>query len=376
MIESLQRSVNVLVIGGGPSGLAIVATLINNTKLQVCWIDEHFTAGRLSKFPAVPSNTKTRLFVRYAEECAVPFAGEWKLRNLPQEDGCPLELAAEMVRELTVSMRDQHRGRLICKVGRCNELRTLGSGWRVTLTDGDAFLTEKVILATGSHPKCGPKLVKFSGKIIDPEMFLSSPPSIPIRDSDVIGVVGSSHTAILILKNLSELPIDQRPKIINFYQSPLRFAEYLPDGRIKYDNTGLKGEAAMWARKNILDCSTGSSEIICCDGLINRVHLEADTEMALHDEFLPKCTKLVWAIGYVRNELPIIQCENDDDKPLKVEGYNDQGQLFTPNSIIIPNLYGMGIAFPERVIDPSGGQEDAVGLWKFMCSAKKLISSW
>ena len=51
---------------------------------------------------------------------------------------------------------------------------------------------------------------------------------------DTIGVFGSSHSSVLVLRNLLENPAVSLKKVINLYRS------YLPDGRIKDDNTRLK----------------------------------------------------------------------------------------------------------------------------------------
>jgi hypothetical protein len=41
----------------------------------------------------------------------------------------------------------------------------------------------------------------------------------------------------------------------------------------------------------------------------------------------------------------------------------------------IPGLFGAGIAFPERVVDPHGNEEYAVGFWKFMKFAQNASYS-
>lgn len=65
-----------------------------------------------------------------------------------------------------------------------------------------------------------------------------------LKNEDNIAVIGSSHSAMLCLKNLWEL--NMRPKITNFYRSELKFALYLENGTIINDNSGLKGEVAEW----------------------------------------------------------------------------------------------------------------------------------
>jgi hypothetical protein len=51
-----------------------------------------------------------------------------------------------------------------------------------------------------------------------------------------VGVVGSSHSAILVLRNILEAA-NPPSKVVNLYRSPLLYAVYM-DGWIKYDNTG------------------------------------------------------------------------------------------------------------------------------------------
>ena len=59
-----------------------------------------------------------------------------------------------------------------------------------------------------------------------------------VSSEDTVCVIGSSHSAILVLINLLEM--EDGPKVLNLYRSPLRYAKYLPDGRIVLDNYGLK----------------------------------------------------------------------------------------------------------------------------------------
>lgn len=67
-----------------------------------------------------------------------------------------------------------------------------------------------------------------------------------------MGVIGASHSAILVLRNLYNLASSTHPKlrIKWFTRHPLRYAEER-DGWIFRDNTGLKGEVAVWAKENL-----------------------------------------------------------------------------------------------------------------------------
>lgn len=69
-------------------------------------------------------------------------------------------------------------------------------------------------------------------------------PHHQVKPDDVIGVVGSSHSAILVLRNLLNLPEGSIKKVVNLYRSPLLYAEY-KEGYILYDNTGESNARAL-----------------------------------------------------------------------------------------------------------------------------------
>lgn len=67
-----------------------------------------------------------------------------------------------------------------------------------------------------------------------------------------VAVIGASHSAILVLRNLYKIANTSHPnlRIKWFTRNKLRYAVKM-DGWILRDNTGLKGEAAEWARQNL-----------------------------------------------------------------------------------------------------------------------------
>ena len=176
-----------------------------------------------------------------------------------------------------------------------------------------------------------------------------SSPIIPLQDAldnqgikkhltpdDTIAVFGSSHSAILVLKNLVEANVKQ---IINFYRSPLRYAIPM-DGWILYDDTGLKGTTADWAREYI-------------DGQLPHNLIRVYSDNTHIDKYLQqKNIKVCYAIGFERRSLSI--------------SYDEKFQANTPAGMIAPGLFGLGIAFPEAKYNPIGLLEYRVGLWKFM----------
>jgi hypothetical protein len=217
--------------------------------------------------------------------------------------------------------------------------------WQIQLKNHDAISAKNVILAIGSKPKRLP----FSTDIV----------TIPLQDAmdsrrikshieadHTIAVFGSSHSAILALRNLVEGKVK---KIINFYRSPLRYAVYYDDW-ILFDDSGLKGPTAEWARQYV-------------DGELphNVERLYSNTENL--NERLSECDKAVYAVGFEKRTLPII--ENIEH----IKYVEECG-------IIAPGLFGLGIAFPEAKTNPLGFVEYRVGLWKFMDYLNRVMPIW
>ena len=137
--------------------------------------------------------------------------------------------------------------------------------------------------------------------------------------------------------------------MINVYRSPLKYAVYLDDW-ILFDDTGLKGHAAQWARENIdgvlperLErCWTGSED------LADKVAV---------------CDHAIYTVGFERRKLPEI-------KPWGQLDYNPT------NGIIAPGLFGLGIAFPAYAVDAYGYGQYRVGLKKFMDHLHDVLPLW
>lgn len=201
--------------------------------------------------------------------------------------------------------------------------------------------------------------------------------TIPVDQDTTIGVIGSSHSAIVLIMNLYELATSTHPrmKIKWFTRRPLSYAVYM-DGWILRDNTGLKGASADFARAHLEDDKllTKSSPV---SRFLEKVDCSADEDGAFHAH-LPQCTHLVQAIGYRADPMPDLRI---DGRPVENLGYDASTGLFhsspakgnSATAATIPGLSGAGIAFPERVVDPAGNTEHAVGLWKFMRYLKTVV---
>ena len=80
------------------------------------------------------------------------------------------------------------------------------------------------------------------------------------------------------------------------------------------------------------------------------------------NDYLYGCDKAVYPIGF-KSRIPSIK---------------DFGELHhdANTGIIAPGLFGAGIAFPRQVIDPFGGKELNVGLFKFMNDIRAMVPLW
>ncbi|KAI5925894.1 pyridine nucleotide-disulfide oxidoreductase-domain-containing protein [Camillea tinctor] len=395
-----------VVVGAGPGGITVVGNLLEQQQRlgqkKLVWVDPKFEAGRVNaSYREVPSNTTVKLFLQFANEVA-PFQqivestpkpnAVTNLQDLPQDQGCSLRYAADLCLMLTEGLLrnpDVQQQRSSVTAATLDE-RT--NSWKVSLDNGETVTTPHVVLCTGSNPiskrlsileeKAGGTSIQAIDldTALTPTLLAKTfSPSDPIT----VGVVGASHSAILVLMNLVNLATSSHPKlrIKWFTRNKLRYAEYMV-GWILRDNTGLKGQAATWARENLDEDTFSTSPV---SKVIKKVWTAENEDQAYSSE-LPQCTHLVQAVGYVRNPLPQLKTIGKDDaapESLKVEFDNDTGRFFkvtessnNSKQDYVPGLFGAGIAFPERVTDPYNNVEYAVGFWKFMKFAKRVVPEW
>lgn len=356
------------VVGAGPAGLALVATLLDNGIVPILWVDPAFNAGRLVRYAEVPSNTKVKLFTQYtmtsphlaaiSEVALAPF------KDMDPEMGCCLGHAQCMVAALTAAIRTEYKDKVTLHTGSVSGLQRLDSGaWQLD----NLACAQKVYLATGSHARPAvPDALPLSSsgpRTLELEDMLM-PSRIPglVSPEDVVGVVGSSHSAVLVLRNLLELG-EKAPKVVvNLFRSPLLYAQYMAD-YILYDNTGLKGVAADWAHDKL---DTKAFELT---GRLQRVCVKGEGGPAASAVALSECTAVVYAVGFDPNTPPSICISVGGQVLPKVEHDPLTGCILGAEGV-----RGFGIAFPERVTDPHGNVEYSVGLWKFMRYVRSALA--
>jgi len=333
------------VIGAGPAGIAAVGRLLDHgiAPEEIAWIDPEFTAGDLGgKWRAVPGNTHVASFLYYltaSPSFRFAEAPHFELNDIDPEETCPLGLVADPL--VWISQRLCERVAVYRTIA--TELSLQNRHWTVDTERGE-ITSKNVILAVGSVPK---KLA-YAGldeipveAALDPQKLAQQP-----LEGATVAVFGSSHSAMIALPNLLANPVK---KVINFYQSPLRYAVYLEDW-ILFDDTGLKGKAACWARENI-------------DGVYpERLERYSVRSPEFH-EILQECDHVVYTVGFERRQLPL----TPQWGPLEYNAHN---------GILAPGLFGIGIAFPEYRTDPLGFGQHRVGLQKFMERCNDALPLW
>ncbi|KTD41473.1 FAD-dependent oxidoreductase [Legionella parisiensis] len=334
------------VVGAGPSGIAAVGKLLDNGILpeDILWFDPHFKVGDFGLYwRNVSSNTKVKYFKDFLsavhsfhyQEAPVDF----QLNHLPLDETCTLNYMAEPLQWITENFLQRVHAvkKTIHKMFLSKRLWSLSS-------DSQTYHAKNVILATGALPSTlnypGVNVIPFD-TAIDKEKL-----SAVIQRDKTYGVFGSSHSAIIILKYLVELDVK---KVINFYRSPCCYAVEMEDW-ILFDNTGLKGQSAAWAREHI-------------DGVMPSNLVRYNVSEPNIARFLPECNHVIYAVGFEQRKNIII----GDYEHVRYNPYV---------GIIGPGLFGLGIAYPEIKADAYGNVESQVGLWKFMVYLNKVMPLW
>lgn len=334
------------VVGAGPAGIAAVGKLLDHEVIpdNILWIDPQFRVGDLGQFwRNVSSNTTVQRFLDFLHEVKsfsykqAPI--DFQLNHLNTDNTCMLSEVVEPLQWIS----DLLTQKVIAERTVIHSMALSERTWSLC-ADSQTFKAQNVILATGAVPSSlnypGVEVVPFD-IAIDKERLANS-----IDPSHTYAVFGSSHSAIIIIRYLIDLGVK---KVINFYRSPCRYAIDLGDW-VLFDNTGLKGQTATWARQHI-------------DGILPPNLVRYNTSEPNIARFLPECDKVIYAVGFEkRNNIVIGDYEDTHHNPYV--------------GIIGPGLFGLGIAYPEIKADPYGSSESQVGLWKFMLYLNKVLPAW
>lgn len=335
------------VIGAGPAGIATVGQLVERgiNKEQILWIDPYFTVGDFGRhWSNVDSNTNAAFFRDYLTHLdSFEYNNrqqQYTFDNLDSKQTCKLGTLIEPLSLITKTLQNKvnvYTGTVV-KTHLYNRL------WHLTMQDDTVLAAKNVVFATGAIPKT----MSSPDYIDNINMYDAlNPDTLAKRcgNEDTVAVFGASHSAVILIRDLLNLNVK---KVINFYRQPLKFAVNLGDW-ILFDDTGLKGNAAIWAQEHLNGKLPNKLE---------RVYA-SDTNVMEH---LPFCTKVIHAIGFTKRS------------PL-IEGFPEWSHN-SYNGIIAPGLFGVGIGFPETKTDPYGNTESRVGLRKFMVYLDDVIPLW
>jgi cation diffusion facilitator CzcD-associated flavoprotein CzcO len=334
------------IIGAGPAGIAAVGKLIDQgvPPSLILWIDPYFEVGDLGRlWSNVSSNTTVQLFNAFLHEVKsfqyANVAAQYALTYLPAEATCllshivkPLQWVSNTLQKQVSSVRTT-----------IHAIRLKQRLWDL-ISDTHTYTAHHVILATGAAPS----VLNYPAMDVIPFDLAIDKQRLEnrINSNHTVGVFGSSHSAIIIIRHLVELGIK---RVINFYRSPLKYAIQMDDW-ILFDNTGLKGETAAWARAHI-------------DGHLpkNLERYHADEHHISHH--LPICNQVIYAVGF-------------EPRHTRIMGDYEHAVYNPHMGIIGPGLFGLGIAYPEIKEDRFGTVESQVGLWKFMMYLNKVLPLW
>lgn len=344
----LENKFKWAVVGAGPAGIAAIGLLLdkNISEKDILWVDPDFKVGDFGqKWGEVSSNTSVQLFLDFLNQiksfeyskCDKQFA-----LNIQDKAGfTQLKNAAEPLRWVTDNLKDK----VATSHDKILEQYVSDDVWNL-VGDKQTYNAEKVILTTGSTPKSLNIHSIDSAQEISLATALT--PSILVKElkqNDKVAVFGSSHSAMIIIRNLVEAGVNN---IANFYLEPLRYAVNMGEWTL-YDNTGLKGETAKWVKQNI------------SQNLDLRIKRYLSTKEQT-DKHLPNYNKVIYATGF--------------DQRAPVIGGIDFRVYDPTTGIIAPGLFGAGIAFPCKVADPNGNVELNVGLYKFMKDISRMLPLW
>lgn len=321
------------IVGAGLAGITALAILLDSgvEPSTIAWIDPEFNVGRVGKsYRNVPGNIAVERIILFVQNC--PYFKDINSPSLEQlytynpAEFPPLSVVADPLQDFTAYLRNK----VVSLHNTITSLTYNDDHWALKGADC-AINAHKVILAIGAKPK---RLNYAIEEIPLDDALDKNKLATCVSADDRVAVFGGMHSAILILKYLSEMSVKQ---IINFYIDP-----YF------YDAPGLEGETALWAQ-TVLEQAPPAN-------LIRVLSIPENTKT-----MLSTCNKAIYAIGYETNPILV-------NEVLPVTFDESTG-------MIDHNLYGIGIAFPPTGI--VNGQKIAKnGLHAYLGYAKKLIPHW
>ena len=396
---------SVFVVGGGPAG-CLVAAAAARRGLEVAWCDDdEFRAGMLRRYMDVPANTKLShlraqgLFSEidwFAERSpAVKRAREMMYANVipnpsnmlrwdptPQERNIPngWPSMTEVVRlfaSVSRAILDMPNVRRID--GRAAEATRRASKWHVRVGPDD-YSADALVMCLGGKPRLLSELTERLSRLppgIEAPLLLGSEEALdPQKLASVveksvtateprpnIAVIGNSHTAALLLRNLEERLGFGYPEVTVHARAPVMLAEWLSDvANYKYTAHGLKGLAASFA---LDDLDKGEKSL-----LGNELPM-ADLWSRLRKGYYGL---VVSCCGFEYNQMPDLYVESGPEMRETIPSDILQYDPKTASLDLERQLFQSGMTSPEYFVDEidspvpvtafRGGKETKVEGWK------------
>lgn len=340
------------IIGGGPAGIIIIGVLLDLgvSAESIKWIDPKFKVGRIGEFyHNVSANSINETYLKFIESCNI-FK---KIKSENIENLYKLKIDGyenlKIISDVLQDISDYFLKYIPHVKGFVDNLSFENNYWTIVLQE-NSFTSKNIILATGSSPK-NLKLENENQKTISLDIALDKNKLEKLVDNnDKIAVFGGAHSAVLVLKYLSEMNVN---KINNFYKYPLKYCITNDNGVVENIN-GLKGVAAAWAKKFIEN------------GLpVNLFRYKMNEENIKN--YLYECNKIIYAIGYERT--------NVANGNVFYNGDYFEIEFDPATGKIGPNIFGIGIAFPPEMIE-NGVKENLIGINSFMLYAQQVAPNW
>lgn len=372
----LLKTVEYTFVGAGPANICGIAKVLASgvPESSIRWIDRcGFHVGDfgsiLSIGSSVPGNTAVSEYQAvnqtiYSILGIHPPTGTFAIDSMSPSFTCSLKDATAPMQLIS----NELRAKVDAREGEVINIDEVDEGLQFTLKSSDGqieqWISKRGILATGARPK-PVNLPKQHASIcmIDPTIaFIESSVATYLAENPGIknvAVIGSSHSAALAVMHLLKAGLTVK----HFMNKEYRYACQVVsiDGKkyTQFDNTGLKGEVAVFTRSLLSETSKLHHK-----NYYRYLGKNTTETMQLMDNHLEGCTHAVAAIGYEASSTLLV-----NGRLLTSLRHNNKTMAFEE----IKGLFGHGIAFPQET-------KDAVGVgvkkfWSTVCD-HRVVTAW
>lgn len=422
--QSQGVTFNWLIVGGGLGGICGMARLLElhhidvhngkDSKISILWVDaDNFQAGDLRKrYGTVSSNTPvknfTHFFARLESMGVYPFSlrtNHFSLNNTDENEPCLLKIFTDQLLDVTNYWLETYPFILAIE-GVVKKIRpvqsTKSSLYSFQISTKhiqlEQFKSKSIIVAHGCDPKIPPRIgclrtQNFMDKInviplseaLDP-IRLSKWHTV-LKPKNVL-VFGNAHSGVLVLRNLENLKThadqqtnnqfdNQSVNIYNIIKHPIVYpieinidSECGSTSVELYDKTGIRGIALKWAQENLQPVNKSSIQILNLNDQLDKIEQllsqsSDNTCVIFATGFKPRYLDIHTEFDYSQNVASIKPCHHNDE---------NQFTFNVQTGILAPNVYGLGLAFPETEYH-FNIYECNVGLNEFLDYALKTINN-